>query len=209
MEGETFSLRVVLNPRGINNYTTKVQLQYPIDLLETKSFTIGAGWMGFSQPGYNLIDNTNGLLIKTAGYPGGVSKSITFGTVFFLAKKNGEGLIKMGEDSFVLDGANQNVLTTPLAQAPVTIKLPVQPLSPEKEIVPEKEVISPEEEIVPLEEEVTPPAQPLFDVLIEPVVEQFRRGPSVPILIAGGVLIIIIGVYIDYRRKKPYNKYYN
>lgn len=205
-EGESFSLRVILNPRGVNNYTTKVQLQYPPDLLETKSFTLGNGWMALSQPGYDLTDNTNGLLIKTAGYPGGISKSITFGTIFFLAKKSGEGIIKVGEDSFVLDVANQNVLTTPLAQAPFTIKeLPVPPpeeevIPSEEEIVPKEEVIPPEEEVIPPEEEIVPP-RPLFDILIEPAIEKFRKEPPTSILVVG-FIIITIAAYIVYRKRK-------
>lgn len=225
-EGKSSVLRVTINPRGVKNYTAKVHLQYPADLLKVKSFTFGSGWMALSQPEYDLIDNTNGVLIKTAGYPGGISKLITFGTVSFSAKKTGKGIIKIGEDSLVLDVANQNVPIVSLAQTSVTIAAPPLPeaevlppeeevlppeeevLPPEEEIVPEEEVFPPEEEIVP-EEEVLPEeeivpeeeAPSLFDVLIEPVAKQFREGPSV-FFVTGLVLIIVIIGYILYRKRK-------
>src|SRR3989344_5755358 len=90
-QGQTFTLTIGVNPQGVKNYTAKTELRYPADLLEVKSFTLADGWILFSKPGYDLTDNTNGVLIKTAGYPNGVSSSTTFGKVSFLAKKSGSG----------------------------------------------------------------------------------------------------------------------
>jgi len=213
-QGQSFDVVVIVNPQGVKNYTVKVELEYPVDLLEVNSFTFENGWMELSQPGYDLVDNTNGLLIKTAGYPGGVSELITFGTVLFSAKKTGEGIIKIGESSLVLDVENHNVLIGPLVQASVTIAAPPPPeeeiippeeevIPPEEEVVPLEEVIPPEEEVVPPEEEVVPsPPRPLFDILIEPVVKQLRKRPSVTVLVVDGILLLIIVAYIIYRRRK-------
>lgn len=199
-EKENFTLIVSINPKGIKNYTAKVELEYPADLLEVKSFTFAGDWMQLNQPAYDLIDNTNGLLIKTAGYPGGVSELIIFGTVLFSAKKTGEGIIKIGEGSLVLDVENQDVLIGPLAQIPVTIAAPPPP---EEVLPPEEEVVPPEEEVIPPEEEVVPsPPRPLFDILIEPVAKQFRKGPAVTVLLIVGILSLIILAYIIYRRRK-------
>jgi len=178
-EEENFTLMVAVNPQGIKNYTVKVGLEYPADLLEVKSFTFGSDWMALSQAGYDLVDNTNGVLVKTAGFPGGISEPVTFGIVSFSAKKTGEGIIKIGGDSIVLDGANHNVLSAPLAQTLVTIAAPVPP-----------------------KEEVVPPVRPLFDILIEPVAKELRKWPLIPTFGAIGVLILIIVVYIIYRKRK-------
>ena len=179
-EGEDFTMRVVANPeRGIKSYTIKLELEYPADLLEVKSFTIADNWMQLNQSGYDLIDNTNGLLIKTAGFPGGFSGPITFGTASFLAKKEGEGIIKVGEDSFVLDSASQDVLGGFLDETLVKIA-----------------ALPPEEEIIP-EEEATPA---LFDILIAPVARQVQKKPYLPIIIV--ILILIIVGYVLYRKRR-------
>lgn len=109
-QGETFAVTVTIEPQSEENYTADVQLNYPADLLQVASFTLEKNWMALSRPGYDLIDNTNGQLIKTAGYPDGISSPLQFGTVTFLAKKAGSGVISLGKGSFVLDGNNKNVL---------------------------------------------------------------------------------------------------
>jgi len=111
VSGKSFNVVVAVNPQGASNYTEKIELDYPADLLQVKSFSLGSNWMALSQTGYDLIDNTNGKLIKTAGYPGGISSSATFGTISFYAKKAGSGTIKLGSGSLALDANNQNVLS--------------------------------------------------------------------------------------------------
>ena len=126
-QGQNFTLTIGVNPQGVKNYTAKIELRYPADLLEVKSFTFANGWVALAQPGYDLTDNANGVLIKTAGYPGGVSSAVTFGTVSFLAKKSGNGTITLSGDSFVLDAVNQNVLVSVSVQTTVVITAaPVQ-----------------------------------------------------------------------------------
>ncbi|MCX6811756.1 MAG: hypothetical protein NT039_03640 [Candidatus Berkelbacteria bacterium] len=130
-QGKTFNVTVAINPQGVSNYTAKIQLDYPADVLEIKSFTLGSNWMALAQPGYDLIDNTNGVLIKTGGYPGGLSSSATFGTVSFYAKKAGSGVIKAGNGSLALDANNQNVFSgTPEVAFTVTAVAPVAPSQP-------------------------------------------------------------------------------
>jgi len=111
VSGKSFNVVIAVNPQGVSNYTEKIELDYPADLLQVKSFSLGSNWMALSQTGYDLIDNTNGKLIKTAGYPGGISSSATFGTISFYAKKAGSGTIKLGSGSLALDANNQNVLS--------------------------------------------------------------------------------------------------
>jgi len=136
-QGQSFVLRTAVDPQGVANYTVKLELQYPADLLEVRSFTLGNSWMVVSQPGYDLIDNTSGVLIKSAGYPGGLSSSASFGTISFYAKKSGNGTIQTTNNSFALDANSQNVLSG-TAQASVAISKPsVAPVpSEEKPITP-------------------------------------------------------------------------
>jgi len=137
--GQNFNMAIVINPQGVNNYTAKVELNYPADILQVKSFSFGSNWMALSQSGYDLIDNTNGVLIKTAGYPGGLSSSATFGTVSFYAKKAGSGTIKLGSGALALDANNQNVLSgTPEVAFTVTVAViaPKQPAVPTPAVTP-------------------------------------------------------------------------
>jgi hypothetical protein len=122
-QGQSFTFTIGVNPQGVKNYTAKIEFHYPADLLEAKSFTFANGWMPLPLPGYDLIDNTNGVSIKTAGYPGGVSSPVTFGTVSFLAKKSGNGTIALSGNSFVLDANNQNALAGASAQTAVAISV--------------------------------------------------------------------------------------
>jgi hypothetical protein len=146
-QGQSFVLRTTVDPQGTANYTVKLELQYPADILEVRLFTLGNSWMPVSQPGYDLIDNTSGVLIKSAGYPGGLSSSATFGTVSFYAKKSGNGTIQTTNNSFALDANSQNVLSGTV-QASVAIAKPsVVPVpSEEKPTITEEK---PGEEVQP------------------------------------------------------------
>jgi len=159
VQGQNFNLVTAINPQGVNNYTVKIELQYPADLLEVRTFTLANNWMALSQQGYDLIDNENGLLIKTAGYPSGISEPITFGIISFSAKQTGNGVIKVGDNSFVLDATNQDVLNGVLAQTSVVIASPTPEPSPPEASEPEEEVITEEDEEEVITETVSTPTQ--------------------------------------------------
>lgn len=150
--GETFNMVVSVNPQGVKNYTVKTEIEFPADLLEVKSFSFGNNWIPLSQSGYDLIDNANGLLIKTAGYPGGLSSVATFGIISFSAKKDGTGTVTLRSDSFALDAENQNLLSgTPQASVVITAPAPAEtPPTPE---APSAETPTPEEPTVPVSSE--------------------------------------------------------
>ncbi len=107
--GQTFTVGIVANPQGVKNYTVETKLNFPADLLQVQSFVFNAGWMPVTQPGYDLIDNTNGVLVKTAGYPQGFNSAAQFGTVTFKAKKDGSGSIGLVNGTAALDQSGQNV----------------------------------------------------------------------------------------------------
>ena len=159
-QGQTFTLTIGVNPQGVKNYTAKTELHYPADLLEVKSFTFAPSWMPLAQTGYDLTDNTNGVLIKTAGYPGGLSSTATFGTVSFLAKKSGNGTITLNSaNSLALDANNQNVIAGVAVQTVVAISAPTPtPTTPQTPTTPTTPAEEPIEEGAVLGEE-TPVAQ--------------------------------------------------
>lgn len=157
-QGQNFTLTTSVNPGGIKNYTVKLELNYPADLLEVKSFTFASSWMPLSQSEYDLIDNSNGVLIKAAGYPGGLSSTTIFGTISFSAKKAGSGIITLGGNSLALDSTNQNVLSgTPQISIIIIAPTPVETPPVEESETPAPEtpaaLVSPEEEEVEITEE--------------------------------------------------------
>lgn len=107
-EGQVFKLAVNLNPNNQKNYTVKVNVKFPAELVTVSSWQFAGTWQPLSQSGYDLIDNKSGTLIKTAGYPGGLNKAATFGTITFKAKKTGTGIISFAGGSMALDEANTN-----------------------------------------------------------------------------------------------------
>lgn len=143
---QIFTMTVTIDPQGESNYTNKLELNFPSDLIEVKSFAFSAGWMPVSQPGYDLVDNGNGVFIKTGGYPGGISAPTIFGTVTFSAKKAGTGLIKVSDNSLALDASSKNVLASQLSQ--VSIKISTPPPVP-------KPVLQPATPSAPVESETS------------------------------------------------------
>ena len=124
--GQSFNVSVAINPQGVNNYVEKVELKYPADILQVNSFTLGSAWMALTQPGYDLTDNTNGVLLKSAGYPGGLSSATTFGTVSFYAKKAGSGTITIGSNSLAFEVSGQSAI----GGSPVSVTITAPAVAP-------------------------------------------------------------------------------
>jgi hypothetical protein len=131
---ENFNLLIHIDPQGDINYVEKLELKYPADIIQADSFTFSSGWMALSQQGYDFIDNTKGVLIKTAGYPGGFSSVINFGIVSFSAKKEGSGTISVGGNSIAFKINSQSTISG--LPASVTITAPTV-VTPEPTTTPE------------------------------------------------------------------------
>ena len=104
--GKSFTVAVSVDPQGVNNYVEKLEVDFPSSNLQVTSFTLGSNWMALTQTGYDSIDNANGVLVKTAGYPNGFSGATTFGTITFYAKNSGSGVIKIGNSSLAFEANN-------------------------------------------------------------------------------------------------------
>ena len=110
--GQTLSVKVYAAPAaGEKIYTSKLASTFPANLASVISFTQASNWMSLVQPGYDALDNTNGSLIKTAGYAGGLTESKLFGTFVFKAKKAGVIKFNVTNDSLMLDQSNANKFT--------------------------------------------------------------------------------------------------
>ena len=182
--------------------------------------------MPLAQTGYDLTDNANGVLIKTAGYQGGVSSAITFGTVSFLAKKSGNGTITLNSgNSLALDANNQNVIAgasvqtavviSAPASTPTTPKTPTTPTTPAEEPIEEGAVLGEEAPVAPTPQPTTeqPVAreaatQTSFLAAVGSVLTLGTDSVWVGILI--GIIILAIVIYAIYlltqRKRKNLGK---
>jgi len=109
--GQQFNVVVAVNPNGTSNYAEQLKIDYPASLLQVTAFNIGSSWMSLSQPGYDSIDNTNGVMIKTAGYTGGITSLTPFGTITFTAEKSGSGTITIGSGSQAFEKSSQTAIS--------------------------------------------------------------------------------------------------
>lgn len=109
---KTFTLSIYVNPESTVSYTAKTDISFPADLVSVESFTYAPTWLPIDKPGYDLIDNTSGKLIKTAGYPSGFSQETLLGTVVLKAKSAGVITISTDQESYVLDEDGNNTLNT-------------------------------------------------------------------------------------------------
>ena len=108
--GKTFTLPIAVDPKDLKQYTVRLALTFPPDLLEVTSFTFDPNWIAVPQQHYDLLDNKRGELIKTAGFPKGFSTPVSFGTITFKAKGAGDSRIVVETQSFMLDASGKSAL---------------------------------------------------------------------------------------------------
>lgn len=85
------------------DYTFKSSINFSSDVLSFSDWQWEDNWIPLSVDDYDLVDNTSGKIIKTSGYPSGVSGEKEFGIVTFVAKKSGQATISFDDNSFILD----------------------------------------------------------------------------------------------------------
>lgn len=128
-EGQNFNAGIFVDPQGVKAYTVKLEIKYLADALEVESFSFGTGWTPLIQPGYDLIDNKNGTLIKTAGYSGGLNSKASFGTIIFKSKKNGHTIVQITTNSLALGADMKNAMNG----LPVEASVLITPIAPPAE----------------------------------------------------------------------------
>jgi len=98
--GEKINLTISVNPNGNNYDTIFTNLKFPSDLLELQNFKFGEQYSVQSPD--NTFDNSTGIMLHSAGIPGGSNANSIFGTASFLVKKNGEATITLNPESEIL-----------------------------------------------------------------------------------------------------------
>ena len=125
--GKSFSVTVSVNPTSGKAYTVRANLSFDSSAVELTGFTFAPKWLALPQEGYDTEDNTNGVMAKTGGYPGGITAPTTLGTATFRAKKSGTATIAATADSLILDATNKNAVAGVQGSVAVTISAAVAP----------------------------------------------------------------------------------
>ncbi len=109
--GQTFDAVIYVTPAANEKvYSAKVEVDYRPDILEVTHFSYDSKVIALSQPGYDELDNSKGTLIKTAGFPGGITSSTILGTITFRVKAAGTSAVIVGNGSMVLNQSNANIV---------------------------------------------------------------------------------------------------
>ena len=117
-QGQAISVQIFIDPQGSNHspndsiYTAKVALSFTPGVLSFSNFSQASGWLPLTQPGYDSVDNSNGVVTKTGGYAGGFSKPQLFGVATFIANTTGIANIAVSNGTQVLNASNQNTFTS-------------------------------------------------------------------------------------------------
>jgi hypothetical protein len=119
--GHTFTVQVVATPSGSSLYTASAHVSFNPAILSVDGFSFASTWMPVTQSGYDSTDNTGGVLIKTAGFPGGFNAPTTIGTITFTAKAPGTATISAGSGSILLDQNSSNEVAGGQGAVAVTV----------------------------------------------------------------------------------------
>lgn len=194
--GETFTLPVVVDPAGKSQYTVRLSITFTPDLLEVTSFVFDQNWIVVSQPRYDILDNKQGQLIKTAGFPRGFLSPAPFGTIIFRAKGPGSSVISFDSQSFVLDAKNKSTL-----ESRPQVKVVATEASVPKASVPNISSVAPLPNL-PVGE------TNLFDISAKPALPaQQSKIPLIIFSAVAGMLLILFVIFViaKIRKKKEWN----
>lgn len=136
--GNTFAVAISVDPAGVKSYTMRANVSFDPSSIQLVSFVFAPKWIVLSQAGYDAEDNTSGVLIKTAGYPGGITSQVLLGTATFRAIASGKSSVSVTPSSLILDGQGKNQVSG--AQGSAVVNVPVE--TP-KQVTPITTVVEP------------------------------------------------------------------
>ena len=88
--------------------TVEARLSFDPGAFSAERFALASGWVAVDKPGLVLLDNRKGLVVETAGYPGGFSGTTTLGVLTFKAARAGRAAIAVAGASLMLDADNRD-----------------------------------------------------------------------------------------------------
>jgi hypothetical protein len=119
--GESVTLDLIADPQGATIASIRADIAFDPSLLQETSFAFLPGWLALVEPGYDSVDNTNGAVVKTAGYPGGVERPVRIATITLQARKAGQAAVVIAGDTQMLDGEGADQFAGGAGGAVITI----------------------------------------------------------------------------------------
>lgn len=152
--GDTILIPVYIDAGDESVSIADLRIMFPRESLWAKSFMVAPGWLIATGEEYNSIDNGRGTLRATAGFEGGFSGRMPFGTLEFVAVGQGIAEIGIEPDSMILNARNENLATGLNALTPRIViaslesapEIPTQLFDIRLEL--EHQVFSPEDPII-------------------------------------------------------------
>jgi len=103
-KGQEFEVIVLIIPER-SNYTTVLKMCFKN--AELMSFYQPVEWLQLRAPKY--WETNQGMVARTAGFPGGFNTTTVFGKFIFKATEDGLVDVGVSTSSLILDGDNKNV----------------------------------------------------------------------------------------------------
>ena len=213
--GDTFSVSVTADPASTKLYSVRANDSFDSSLVSVTNFSFAATWVSISQPGYDSVDNSNGVLIKAGGYPGGFTSATKLGTITFKALKTGTATISGTNSSLLLDAESKNQISG--AQGKVSVSITSAPTAPTIKTEPVKDT-SKTTTVSPTETETSTDASPItitpttstivsdtvatssFLAAVNGAITLGTGSPIVSALLSAVIVLLVIFGFYFYRR---------
>lgn len=107
--GDIIQIPVYVNSPHEDIVIAQANIVFPETMMWAKSFTLAPGWLPVVGGEYHTLDNGHGSLRKTAGFEGGISGRIRFGTFEGILLGAGDAEVSIIDTSFLFGKSNNNV----------------------------------------------------------------------------------------------------
>jgi len=192
-KGETGEVTLYVLPEGESVYSAQAVIAFDEKSLGVANVVVSSSLVELSKTGYDT--QVNGQIIKTAGFPGGITEKTALLTFSVTKLTEGVGVIAVEGTSSIYNGAGANVATgfdtktfgtfTSANTLPAGFTLSEDVSTPEPVV--EEEIVAPIEEVA---EKIILPAA---------VISVEGALPVVPFAILLTVLLIVLAIYFMIR----------
>lgn len=191
---------VYVLPEDETLYTAQMALGYDQNILSVSDIKISEGWMSLEREGYSQV--TGGYVLKTAGFPGGISEKTPLLTFSLVKSGGGVASLVIEETSKIYDAKGNNLFSGVVVKTLGTPVVQESPLPQEFSISEaQSPVVIPDvvEEVAPIEE-----VEDLIQ-LEAAVISIEGELPILELVIVLLILLLGVGTTIVIRLRKKSN----
>ncbi len=182
---ENAAVTVYVLPQEEAVYTAKAVVAFDEKTLSVSDIKIADGWMALSQSGYDSQEN--GQIIKTAGFPGGITEKTALFSFVATKLTGGASIVAIEGTSFILNANSENVVSR---LDTLTLGTPAVAALPADFTISEAENVG--EITAPLEEAVEGIALPAAVITVGGELPVVTLVILLLLLLAGGAIYFMI-----------------